>query len=166
MYTHNGLSVILWIGIWVNWTHKASSAPPLFIRVSVPSQESDQLCIYVMGIHFTTFYDFPNWLWKYSDSVVLFFICFILALLTVLLYSSIFIIIDSWNIKSRIISIIYRLIIPSLVTKQSLSSYSNSSTILKTKPYITHDSYPDQSTISEEKDLFMNGNEYLRHELT
>ena len=49
----------------MNWAHKTSLTQPLFIEVPVPSQESDQSFIYVLGVSVSTI--FPIGLWNCSD---------------------------------------------------------------------------------------------------
>jgi hypothetical protein len=43
--------------------HKTSLMPPFVIEVAVPSQESEQSCICVRGIDFSSFFDFAIELW-------------------------------------------------------------------------------------------------------
>ena len=50
------------------WAHNTSLTPPLLFKVPVPSQDSGRLCMCIMGIDFTSSYNFDIWFWNCSDS--------------------------------------------------------------------------------------------------
>ena len=56
------------------WANTTDSTPPLFIKVPVPSQESDRSCI--LCVKFDSFYDFSIGLCNCSDSVIFVIIIF------------------------------------------------------------------------------------------
>ena len=58
--------------------HKTNLTLSLFIEVPVPSQESEQSCIYVLeGNNFVSFYDISIGFYNYSNEVL----CFVFILL-------------------------------------------------------------------------------------
>ena len=58
------------------WFHKTSLAPPRFIEVPVPSEESER----VRSVDFAYFYDLSIRFWSCFDSVVFFVFLFYLEL--------------------------------------------------------------------------------------
>ena len=71
LHNHN---ISLWEEAWV---HKTSLTQPLTIEVSVPSQESERSCIYVLGVSFfplSTIFQSDFW----TDSTEWYFLFFIL----------------------------------------------------------------------------------------
>jgi hypothetical protein len=52
------------------WTHLISLTPPLFIDVSVPDHENEQLCFRVLGVFVLPLYYFAIGSWNCCDSVV------------------------------------------------------------------------------------------------
>ena len=59
------------------WVHKTSLTQPLSIEVSVPRQESERSCIYVLGVSFfplSTIFQSDIW----TDSTEWYFLFFIL----------------------------------------------------------------------------------------
>ena len=61
--------------------HKTSLTQQHFIEGPIPSQESELLCIHVLGYQFgLCLYDCPIEFWNCSDSVVFFICYFIIAI--------------------------------------------------------------------------------------
>ena len=60
---------------WKDWTHKTSLTPPLFLDVSVPSQESERPC--VCGIVVASFCEFSNRFCKCSKNMPLYIYIYI-----------------------------------------------------------------------------------------
>ena len=52
------------------WANKTTLTLALFIEVPVQSQENERSCICVIGIDFTSFYDFDIGVWNCSNNVV------------------------------------------------------------------------------------------------
>ena len=57
------------------WAHEITLTLPLFIEVSLPSQESERSCICVFkGVDFPSVYEFCNWILELFRRLGIFFI--------------------------------------------------------------------------------------------